>query len=54
VVQLLRQRAVYYELIVFPDDVRESLQHTRWIYALGRMETFLHKFLLETPVSASK
>lgn len=44
-VQLLRQRNVYYELIVFPDDVHESLLHSRWIYTLGRMETFLHKFL---------
>ncbi len=53
-VQLLRQRDVYYELIVFPDDVHESLLHSRWIYTLGRMETFLHKFLWETPVSASQ
>jgi dipeptidyl aminopeptidase/acylaminoacyl peptidase len=53
-VQLLRQRDVYYELIVFPDDVHESLLHSRWIYTLGRMETFLHKFLWETPMTASK
>ena len=53
-VQLLRQRDVYYELIVFPDDVHESLLHSRWMYTLGRMETFLHKFLWETPVSASQ
>jgi dipeptidyl aminopeptidase/acylaminoacyl peptidase len=53
-VQLLRQRDVYYELIVFPDDVHESLLHSRWIYTLGRMETFLHKFLWERPLSASK
>jgi len=52
-VQLLRQRDVYYELIVFPDDVHESLLHSRWIYTLGRMETFLHKFLWEKPMSAT-
>jgi len=46
-VQMLRQRDVYYELIVFPDDVHESLLHSRWMYTLGRMETFLHKFLWE-------
>jgi dipeptidyl-peptidase 4 len=46
--QLLRQRDVYYELIVFPDDVHESLLHSRWIYTLGRMETFLHKFLWDS------
>ena len=53
-VQLLRQRDVYFELIVFPDDVHESLLHSRWMYTLGRMDTFLHKFLWEQPVSASK
>lgn len=44
-VQLLRQRDVYYELIVFPDDTHESMLHSRWMYTLGRMETFLKKFL---------
>jgi dipeptidyl aminopeptidase/acylaminoacyl peptidase len=53
-VQLLRQRDVYFELIVFPDDVHESLLHSRWMYTLGRMETFLHKFLWETSVSPSQ
>jgi dipeptidyl aminopeptidase/acylaminoacyl peptidase len=52
-VQMLRQRDVYHELIVFPDDVHESLLHSRWIYTLGRMESFLHRFLWETPVSAT-
>jgi dipeptidyl aminopeptidase/acylaminoacyl peptidase len=53
-VQMLRQRDVYYELIVFPDDVHESLLHSRWLYTLGRMEAFLHKQLWERTVSASK
>jgi len=44
-VQLLRQRDVYYELIVFPDDTHESLLHSRWMYTLDRMEAFLRKFL---------
>lgn len=53
-VELLRQRDVYYELIVFPDDVHESLLHSRWMYTLGRMETFLHKFLWEkTPTGSN-
>jgi dipeptidyl-peptidase 4 len=52
-VQLLRARDVYYELIVFPDDVHESLLHSRWIYTLGRMETFLHKQLWERTATAS-
>ncbi len=44
-VQLLRQRDVYYELIVFPDDTHESMLHSRWMYTLGRMDTFLKRFL---------
>ena len=52
-VQLLRQRDVYYELIVFPDDVHESLLHSRWLYTLGRMETFLRKFLWNLPANGS-
>ena len=44
-VQLLRQRDVYTELIVFPDDTHESMLHSRWLYTLDRMETFLKKFL---------
>jgi dipeptidyl aminopeptidase/acylaminoacyl peptidase len=44
-VQLLRQRDVYYELVVFPDDVHDSLMYSRWLYLLGRMDTFLQKFL---------
>jgi dipeptidyl aminopeptidase/acylaminoacyl peptidase len=52
-VQLLRERNVYHELIVFPDDVHESLLHSRWLYTLGRMETFLHKFLGETSTTGS-
>jgi len=42
-VQLLRQRNVDYELIVFPDDVHDSLIYGRWIYLLGRMDTFLQR-----------
>jgi dipeptidyl aminopeptidase/acylaminoacyl peptidase len=52
-VQLLRQRDVYYELIVFPDDVHESLLHSRWMYTLGRMDAFLHRFLWEKSTSSS-
>jgi dipeptidyl aminopeptidase/acylaminoacyl peptidase len=45
-VELLRQRDVYYELIVQPDDVHDSLRHDRWIEWIGRMDTFLQKFLM--------
>jgi dipeptidyl aminopeptidase/acylaminoacyl peptidase len=44
-VQLLRARNIYYELIVYPDDVHETLIHSRWLYTFSRMETFLNKFL---------
>jgi len=44
-VQLLRARDVYYELIVFPDDTHESLLHSRWLYTLGRMDSFFRRFL---------
>ena len=48
-VQLLRQRDVYYELIVFPDDTHESMLHSRWLYTLDRMERFFKKFLGGAP-----
>jgi dipeptidyl-peptidase-4 len=44
-VDLLRVRDVYYELIVFPDDTHETLLHKRWLYAFGRMDEFLKRFL---------
>ena len=34
-------------------DVHESLLHSRWLYTLGRMDTFLNKYLRGTPASAS-
>jgi dipeptidyl aminopeptidase/acylaminoacyl peptidase len=44
-VQLLRARDVEYELIVFPDDVHDSLVHSRWVYTFDRMDQFLKKHL---------
>ncbi len=44
-VQLLRQRNVDYELVVFPDDVHDSLLHRRWVYTFERMEQFLMKHI---------
>ena len=44
-VQLLRAHNVYHEVIVFPDDVHESLLHKRWLYTFDRMEQFLAKFV---------
>ena len=44
-VDLLRTRNVYYELIVNPDDTHETLLHRRWLYTFGRMQDFLQRFL---------
>jgi dipeptidyl-peptidase-4 len=44
-VQLLRARDVYHELVVFPDDTHESMLHSRWMYTLERMDAFLKRFL---------
>jgi dipeptidyl-peptidase 4 len=44
-VQLLRARSVPHELIVFPDDVHDSLLHRRWIYTFERMDAFLKRRL---------
>lgn len=44
-VQLLRARNIYFELVIYPDDVHETLLHKRWLYTFSRMETFLDKFL---------
>jgi dipeptidyl-peptidase 4 len=42
-VQLLRAHGVTHELIVIPDDVHESMLHSRWIETWERMGSFLHK-----------
>ena len=44
-VQLLRAHDVYHELIVFPDDVHDSLLYSRWMYTFDRMDAFLDRFI---------
>jgi dipeptidyl-peptidase-4 len=44
-VQLLRANKVYYELMVIPDDVHETLLHSRWMTFFDKMETWLDKYL---------
>ncbi len=44
-VQLLRARNVPHEVVVFPDDVHDSLLHRRWIYTFERMDAFLGRHL---------
>ena len=49
-VQLLRARNIYHGLVVFPDDVHETLLHARWLYAFNRMDTFLKRSLDATAI----
>ncbi|MDA1081201.1 MAG: alpha/beta fold hydrolase [Gemmatimonadetes bacterium] len=44
-VQLLRANKIYYELMVIPDDVHETLLHSRWLDFFARMEPWLDKYL---------
>lgn len=44
-VQLLRAHNVYHELIVFPDDVHDSLLYKRWLYTFDRTSEFLGRYL---------
>ncbi|MBL0170589.1 MAG: S9 family peptidase [Gemmatimonadaceae bacterium] len=46
-VQLLRARGVYHELIVVPDDLHESMLHKNWIDTFDRMGVFLKRFVWE-------
>jgi dipeptidyl aminopeptidase/acylaminoacyl peptidase len=46
-VDLLRAHGVYYELTVEPDDVHESLVHSRWVDIFNRSSDFLHRFVWE-------
>lgn len=52
-VSLLRAKGVYYDLTVTPDDVHESMLHSRWMDIFGRSSDFLHRFVWEkqTPPS---
>jgi dipeptidyl-peptidase 4 len=51
-VQLLRAHGVEHELIVIPDDVHESLLHSRWIHTWNRMGDFLRRHVLERGAAA--
>jgi len=53
-VDLLRTRNVYFELIVNPDDTHETLLHSRWLYTFGRMQDFFTRFLRNKSVSSSR
>jgi dipeptidyl aminopeptidase/acylaminoacyl peptidase len=44
-VQLLRARNIHYELMVIPDDLHESMLHSRWLDTWERIGNFLHRFV---------
>ena len=46
-VQLLRARGIYHELLVIPDDLHESMVHQNWIDTFDRMGAFLRRFVWE-------
>jgi dipeptidyl aminopeptidase/acylaminoacyl peptidase len=54
-VQLLRANKVYYEMIIVPDDLHESMVHKNWVYTWDRMTTFLNRFVRDkqTPPRAN-
>ncbi|HSM62205.1 MAG TPA: prolyl oligopeptidase family serine peptidase, partial [Longimicrobiales bacterium] len=46
-VQLLRAHDVPFELIVFPDDVHDSLLYRRWLQAFAATDDFLRRTLVD-------
>jgi dipeptidyl-peptidase 4 len=53
-VQLLRARNIYHEMIIIPDDVHESMLHSRWVYTWNRMGEFLKRFVWNKNVAATQ
>jgi len=45
-VQLLRANNVYHELIVFPDDVHDSLLYYRWLLSFNAADDFFKRFVI--------
>ena len=52
-VQLLRAHKVYHEMIIIPDDVHESMLHSRWLYTWNRMGDFLKRFVWDKRSTAN-
>ena len=55
-VNQLRQRGVYYELMVLPDDTHDTLIYGRWLQTFDRMDRFLRRFVWNkepTPTTSS-
>lgn len=52
-VQLLRARDIYYELMVIPDDLHESMLHSLWLDTWERIGRFLHRFVWEKQIATT-
>lgn len=44
-VQLLRSRDIYHEMIIIPDDLHESMLHRNWVDTWERTDRFLRRFV---------
>jgi dipeptidyl aminopeptidase/acylaminoacyl peptidase len=44
-VQLLRARNIYHELIVFPDEVHDFLVFKKWVMTFNAADDFFSRFL---------
>lgn len=44
-VQLLRARGIYHEMIIIPDDLHESMVHKNWVHTFEEMTRFLKRFV---------
>jgi dipeptidyl aminopeptidase/acylaminoacyl peptidase len=44
-VQLLRARNIYHEMIIIPDDQHESMLHKNWVNTWERTDEFLKRFV---------
>jgi dipeptidyl aminopeptidase/acylaminoacyl peptidase len=52
-VNLLRAHGVYYELIVVPDDLHESMMHSVWMDTWDRTAKFLDRFVRDRQTAPS-
>ncbi|MEZ4416994.1 MAG: prolyl oligopeptidase family serine peptidase [Gemmatimonadota bacterium] len=51
-VQMLRAHQIPYELIVFPDDVHDSLLYRRWLQAFGATDDFFDRALIRKELAS--
>ncbi len=52
-VQLLRARNIHYELMVIPDDLHESMLHSRWLDTWSQIGGFLKRFVWDKQSAAT-